>query len=300
MSQHAGRDPTEVWTIQRLLVWTADWLGRSGSATPRIDAESLLGHVLGKSRLHLLLSFDQPVQANELAAFKQLIRRRARHEPVAYIVGRRGFHDIDVAVTPAVLVPRPETETLVDFAAAYLQDASAVDGPVLDLCTGSGCVALALIRDMEKTGKIRQVWASDVSEAALDVARANAVDQARPMYVVHGDLYAMLPAGLRFAAIVSNPPYVTTADWQKLDADVRDFEPRLALDGGPDGLDVVRRIVAGAPDWLHAGGLCALEVGSRAQAVAACSMAEAVGFAHVRPTQVVGSKTHVVTCVLGR
>ncbi len=299
MSQHAPTDKPKVWTIQRLLGWTSDWLGKSGSQTPRIDSELLLGHVLGKTRLHLLLHFDQPVQPDELAAYKQLIRRRARHEPVAYIIGRRAFHDIEVAVSPAVLVPRPETETLVDFAAAYLQDDSAVAGPVLDLCTGSGCIALALLRDMEKTGAPREVWAADISAAALEVVRRNATDQARPLQIAQGDLFAALPAGLRFAALVSNPPYVTTADWQRLEPGVRDFEPRLALDGGPDGLDVVRRIVAGAPGWLLPAGLIALEVGSRGQAIATCALCEAVGFAHVRPTQVVGSKTFVVTAVLG-
>ncbi len=299
MTQAPANEKPEAWTIQRLLAWTADWLARAGSNTARVDAELLLGHVLSKSRLHLLLNFDQPVQGDELAAYKQLIRRRARREPVAYIIGRKGFHDIEVTVSPAVLVPRPETETLVDFAAAYLQDTSAVAGPILDLCTGSGCIALALVRDMEKTGGAREVWATDISAAALDVARGNAVDQARPIFVAQGDLFQALPQGLRFAALVSNPPYVTTADLQTLEPDVRQFEPRLALDGGTDGLDVVRRIVAGAPDWLLPGGLIALEVGSRVQAVAVCSLCEAVGFVHVRPTQVVGSKTYVVTAVLG-
>ncbi|MSQ81317.1 MAG: peptide chain release factor N(5)-glutamine methyltransferase [Myxococcales bacterium] len=287
----------EVWTVQRLLAWTADWLAKTGSPTPRIDSEFLLAFVLNSTRLQLILRFDQPVQGDELAAFKHLIRRRARHEPVAYILGRRGFHDIEVNVNSAVLVPRPETETLVDFVVAYLHDSAAVAGPVLDLCTGSGCIGLALLREMEKTNAIRDVYATDISAAALEVASANAVSQNRVLLAARGDLFEAVAPDLRFAVIVSNPPYVCTADWSQLEPDVRNFEPRLALDGGADGLDLARRIVAEAPYFLLPGGLLALELGSRAQALPICALAESRGFTYVRPTQVVGSATYLVTAL---
>ena len=297
----AAQTPNETWTVQRLLQWTADWLTKAGSPTGRLDAELLLGHVLRCGRLQLLLRFDQPVQADELTQFKQLIRRRSKHEPVAYILGRKGFHDIEVTVTPDVLVPRPETEILVDFVAAYLHDARAAAGPVLDLCTGSGCIALALCRDLEKLALQRTFWATDISSAALGVARQNALDLKRTIQFCQGDLFDALPADAQFAVIVSNPPYVRTADWAQLEPDVLQFEPRLALDGGDDGLHLARRIIHAAPDHMVSGGLLAIEVGNRDQALQLCALAERVGFANARPTALPGSPTHLMTThFLGR
>ena len=157
----------EVWTIQRLLTWTREWLTKQGSATPRLDGELLLAHVLQCRRLDLLLRFDQPVSKEELAAYKALLRRRAALEPVAYILGRRAFHAIEVAVSAAVLVPRPETESLVDEALAFLIKAEAPAGPVLDLCTGSGCIALALAHGLQAKQAPRPLVATDASEPAL-------------------------------------------------------------------------------------------------------------------------------------
>lgn len=284
----------DVWTVQRLLTWTTDWLARSGSPTPRLDGELLLAHVLGCSRLQLILRFDQPVQPDELAAFKALLRRRNKHEPVAYILGRKAFHDIVVDVGPSVLVPRPETETLVDFAAAFLHEERTPKGPVVDLCTGSGCIALALMRDMQKLGMALPMWATDLSYDALQMAIANAAKLGHAIEFRHGDLFEALPAGMRFALVVSNPPYVSPRDWQALEPDVRDFEPRMALDGGgDDGLAIAQRLVAQAAQHLLPGGLVALEVGSRSQALALAHMAESAGLFSPRIQQVIGSPTHL-------
>jgi len=286
--------PADVWTVQRLLTWTAGWLGQAGSPSGRRDGELLLAHVLGCNRLQLLLRFDQPVQKDELAAYKALIRRRARREPVAYILGLKGFHDIEVAVDRSVLVPRPETEVLVDFAAAYLHSPGAAEGAVLDLCTGSGCIALALCRDLEKLGLAREFWATDVSDAALAVARSNSERLGRSVQWRSGDLWAALPSGLRFAAIVSNPPYIPSAALAGLDPDVREWEPHAALDGGADGLDVARRIAAGASFHLVPGGFLAIEVGSRSQAEATAADLGARGFAHLHTPVVPPGPIHLV------
>ena len=285
---------SEPWTIQKLLGWTREWLTKQGSATPRLDGELLLAHVLKCRRLDLLLRFDQPVTADELAAFKTLIKRRAALEPVAYILGRRAFHAIDLAVSPAVLVPRPETESLVDEALAFLLRAEAPAGPVLDLCTGSGCIALAIAHGLRAKQAERHVVATDASEPALAQARRNAEELAMAIACFRGDLFEALPDAARFAAVVTNPPYVRSGDIAKLDRDVREFEPLMALDGGRDGLDLLQRIVRASPAFLMPGGLLAMEMGSRAQADTVVGWCFEVGLQHARPVAVLGGPTHLV------
>lgn len=284
----------EPWTIQRLLAWTREWLTKQGSATPRLDGELLLAHVLKCRRLDLLLRFDQPVTKEELAAYKTLLKRRAALEPVAYILGRRAFHAIDVAVSAAVLVPRPETESLVDEALAFLLRAEAPAGPVLDLCTGSGCIALAVAHGLKTKAAPRLIIATDSSEPALAQARRNADELGYQVEFHRGDLLEAVPAGTRFAAVVTNPPYVRSGDIAKLDRDVRDYEPVLALDGGRDGLDLLRRIVQGSPALLLPGGLLAMEMGSRAQADTVVGWCQAAGLQLARPVAVLGGPTHLV------
>ncbi len=309
---------TDSWTIQRLLTWTRDWLTTKGSATARLDAELLLGEVLKLRRLDLILRFDQPVQPAELAAFKALIQRRGRGEPVAYILGRRGFHGIEVRVTPAVLVPRPETETVVDEVLAFLRGPDAPVGPVLDLCTGSGAIALALCEALREPQPIvrkrsqiddpdapppepppphvvRDFVATDVSAEALAVARGNAEHLGLPVELRLGDLWACLKPGEAFAAIASNPPYVLSDRIATLEADVRDFEPHLALDGGPDGNRLLDRIAAGARDALLPGGLLAVELGSREQGQAFALRLDRGGLADARVEPIQGGPTSLVT-----
>ncbi|MFZ4578612.1 MAG: peptide chain release factor N(5)-glutamine methyltransferase [Myxococcota bacterium] len=289
---------TEVWTIQKILNWTRDYLTKSGSPSGRLDAELLLGEVLKLRRLDLILRFDQPLQAEELATYKALIKRRSKGEPVAYILGRREFYGLDLAVRPGVLVPRPETESLVDEVVKFLTSDAAPQGAVLDLCTGSGCIALAVahtLKDKALKGKgiERDVIATDLSPEALVIAIENrdALDLAVDLR--QGDLFAAVP-GLQFAAIASNPPYVRTETVAWLEPDVRDFEPRLALDGGVDGLDLLRRIARQSKDFLVPGGLVAVELGSREQAQAMSEACLQGGLSDPKILPVMGGPTSLV------
>lgn len=306
---------SEPWTIQRLLTWTRDWLAAKGRPGARLDAELLLGEVLGLRRLDLLLRFDQPVQAEELTRFKALIQRRARGEPVAYILGHKGFHGIDVQVTPAVLVPRPETERVVDVVLAFLRSPEAPDGPVLDLCTGSGAIALALgvalaeptpvLRNRSQADELpvvapdpprpRDLVATDLSAEALDVARLNAQRLQTTVDLRLGDVWGALQPGETFAAIASNPPYILQDRLATLDVDVREFEPHLALDGGPDGNRVLDRIAAGARDHLRPGGLLAVELGSRDQGLTFARHLLDAGLPDARVEPIQGGPTSLVT-----
>lgn len=253
------------WTIAKLLTWATDWLGQQGSASPRLDAELLLADALSVDRLDLYLQFDRPCDATELAAFKGRVLRRAKAEPVAYILGSKGFHAIELEVGPGVLVPRPETEFLVDRA---LEVASELPrGPILDLCTGSGAIALAIAHAWRDIEDAPAIVASDVSPKALAYARRNADRLGlteRVHFIAAAGLAECIAHG-RFAMILSNPPYVLADVIATLDRDVRDHEPKLALDGGPDGLDVLREIAENAADALLPGGVLAVELGSPGQ-----------------------------------
>jgi release factor glutamine methyltransferase len=255
----------DLWTIQRLRDWTCDYLQKYGSATPRLDADLLLGEVLKLPRLQLLLRLEQLVSKEELAQFKGLVKRRAAREPVAYILGKRAFHDLELRVDARVLVPRPETESLVDEVLLFLKDPAAPAGPVLDLCTGSGAIALAVAKSLKQRQQERAIVATDVSEAALAVARENAALLELEVEFLPGDLWDAMPDDRRFAVIASNPPYVLHDVIAGLEPDVRAWEPHLALDGGADGLDVLRRIAAQVAQRLVPGGLLVVELGSPAQ-----------------------------------
>lgn len=250
---------TEPWTIARVLAWaTADFKGRDLDS-PRLDAELLLSHALGIDRIQLILQHERPLAPDELAAYRALIQRRRTGEPVAYLLGVREFYGLPIRVDARALIPRPDTETLVEVALERTRPRSAY-GRAADLCTGSGCVALAF------AGK-RPTWrvtAVDASPGAAEVARDNCVrlGLAWNVAVLEGDLFAPLPAGARFELVTANPPYIPESEIAGLDATIRDFEPRLALEGGSDGLAVARRIVAAAPERLAPGGVLALEIGS--------------------------------------
>ena len=255
----------DIWTIQRLRDWTCDYLQKHGSATPRLDADLLLGEVLKLPRLQLLLRLEQAVQKEELTVFKALVKRRAAREPVAYILGRRAFHDLDLRVDARVLVPRPETESLVDAVLLFLKEPTAPEGPVLDLCTGSGAIALAVAKALQAREQPRELVATDVSAAALEVAQQNATLLGFQVRFLQGDLWDALDDDPHFAVIASNPPYVLHDAIATLEPDVRAWEPHLALDGGADGLDILRRIAAQAAQRLVPGGLLIVELGGPAQ-----------------------------------
>jgi len=241
----------EAWTPLRLIAWTQGFFAKGGVDAPRLTAEILLGHALSCDRVRLYLDFDKPLGAPELAAFRELVRRRAAGEPTAWLTGRREFLGHAFRVDPRVLVPRPETELVVEAAIGLLPP----KGALLDLCTGSGCIAIsaALARPDAR------VVATEISPEALAVARENAAALGATVEVLEGDLYAPLPPNLRFDLIVSNPPYVPSGEIEGLSREVR-REPRIALDGGVDGLDVIRRIVSCAPSRLRPDGLLLIEM----------------------------------------
>lgn len=245
---------SEPWTPLRLLGWTQEFFARKGVDAPRLTAELLLASALRCDRVRLYLDFDKPIGEAELAAYRELVRRRAEGEPTAYLTGAREFYGRRFRVDARVLVPRPETEHVLEAALEALPEG----GAALDLCTGSGVLGVTL--SLERAGA--RVVATDLSADALAVAAENAAALGATLELRQGDLYDAAPPGERFDVIVSNPPYVPTGELDGLSAEVR-REPRGALDGGPDGLSLLRRIVAGAPARLRPGGALVLEMHER-------------------------------------
>ena len=245
----------EPWTVKRVLEWTTNHLKKHGSDTPRLDAEILLAQARGCPRIQLYTQFDQPLSDTVRAQMRDLVQRRAKAEPVAYLVGHREFFSLDFRVTRDVLIPRPDTETLV----MEVLDAtkSLAEAKVLDLCTGSGCVAIAIAKNC----KTANLVATEISSVALVIAKENAERHqvTDRIEFIESDLFASIPAGKKFDIIASNPPYIPSAEIDQLDAEVAKHEPRLALDGGPDGLDIIRRILEAAPTFLAPNGLIAIE-----------------------------------------
>jgi release factor glutamine methyltransferase len=255
-----------IWTVRKLLGWTTDFLKSKGFDEAKREAELLLTHVLGCQRIELIARFEDQPSDGQRAKFKELITRRVSGWPVAYLLGTRDFYLLTFEVNPAVLVPRPDTETLVLEALTRLKPLAAPD--VLDIGTGSGCIAVCLAHQK----KTARVVATDVSPDALAVAQRNAAKNgvAERMTFLQGDLFAPLASGSTFDLIASNPPYIAQSEFASLTADVRDHEPRIALDGGPDGLAFYRRIAAGVGPFLKPGGSLLLEVGyTQADAVRA-------------------------------
>jgi release factor glutamine methyltransferase len=258
-----------VRTLGEVLRLSTAHLERHGSPTARLDAELLLGHALDLGRLELYTGFERPLTDNELGACRELIARRAKREPVAYILGRWGFRGLDVDVDRRVLVPRPETELVVDRCLALLDG---VPSPsVVDVGTGSGAIALSLASELPGAA----VCACDVSDDALEVARGNGARLGIDVEWVRSDLLSEL-SGRRFELVVSNPPYVATAEIEALEPEVRDWEPRGATVGGDTGLEVIERLVSAAPEALAPGGALVLEVGA-GQARAVAGMMEGAG-----------------------
>jgi release factor glutamine methyltransferase len=247
----------DVWTVGRLLTWTTDWLAGKGSDSPRLDAEVLLAHVRGCPRIALYTAFDEVVDEAGRTRFRGLVKRRGEGEPVAYLVGSREFFSLALAVSPAVLIPRPETEGLVVRAIDLCRP---LESPrVADVGTGSGAIAVALAKHLPKA----RVVATDISADALEVARGNVARHALDgrIELVACDLLDAPAAAGPFDCIVSNPPYVRADEYAGLPRDVRDHEPKGALVGGPNGVEVVERLVAAAEGRLAAGGWRLVEIG---------------------------------------
>ena len=269
----------EPWTVGRLLQWTADYLKGHGSESPRLDAEVLLAEVLGCERIQLYATFEDVPGEQQRGAFRELVRRRAEGTPVAYLVGRREFYSLSFRVTPDVLIPRPETELLV---VAVLDLAKGKEGAggrgqgsesasqqstinhqhsaisLADVGTGSGVIAVCLAKHLP----VARVTAIDISPAALAVARENAKQHgvADRIEFVESDLFAAVAADRRFDFVVSNPPYVSAVEMEKLAPDVRKFEPKAALLAGAKGTEVIERLIPQAAERLRPGGHLLMEV----------------------------------------
>ncbi len=254
-----GRDG-EIWTVLRLMRWSGEYLEGKGVERGRLDAEHLLADALGLERLQLYLQFERPLSAEELDRFRPLLLRRAKREPLQYILGRSAFRELELKVDRRVLIPRPETEVLVDEVLAWARGTGRDALSAVDLGTGSGAIALSLALE----GPFGRLVATDASADALAVARENAVTAGLEdrIELREGELFDALGGDERFDLIVSNPPYVTDAEMEALQPEVGEWEPKPALAGGPDGMRVLRAIVDGAEAHLEAGGLLALEVGA--------------------------------------
>jgi len=279
---------SEEWTIGRLIEWTRAYFARRGIEPPRLEAEILLAHVLGLARIDLYMTYEQVVSPQERAAYRDLVRRRAAGEPSRYLVGTCEFMALALKVTPDVLIPRPETEMLVEevirrarAAAPSPLEAAAEGGPaeggpaeggsgdadtpgldVIDLCTGCGAAAVSLAVHLPGA----RVTATDVSAAALALARSNAEAHAVAdrVTLLEGDLYEALDTADARPAdfLLANPPYVAEGEWPGLPREIREHEPRQALVAGPEGTEVIERIVRGARAYLKPGGVLMVEIGA--------------------------------------
>jgi release factor glutamine methyltransferase len=247
------------WTIQRLLTWVTDYLTQKGVDAPRLSAELLLSHVLGLKRIELYTQYNKVVAPEQLDRLRDLVKRAGQHEPVAYLVGKTEFYSIEFEVTPDCLIPRPETELLVQRSIEFLRKRT---GPqyLCDLCTGCGIIAVAVGKNVPDA----KVLATDISEPALAVAARNVEKhklqdriELRP-----GDLFEpLVPQIDQFDLIACNPPYVSAAEYEALDRNVKDYEPRLALYAGQDGLDLYRKIGERVSQFLKPDGILLLEIG---------------------------------------
>jgi release factor glutamine methyltransferase len=257
MTQH-----TETWTVRRLLEWTSGFFSRKHVDPARLSAELLLAHLLQVPRIKLYTDYERPLNEKDLACYRALVQRAAEQEPIAYLTGTAHFFNLEIEVNGNVLIPRPDTEVLVENVLQLTRHQAGMEAPrILDLCTGSGCIAAAIAHHLKSS----MVLAIDSSEPALEVARRNIerLGLSDRVALELGDLYeplARIVDAQPFHLIVSNPPYIPTAQLQSLDRSVRDYEPLAALDGGPDGLTLHRRILQGAAERLLPGGRIYLEI----------------------------------------
>lgn len=329
-----GGNLTDVWTVGAALEWTEGYLGRHGDENPRGSARWLLGEACGLSRIELYTNLDRPLSADERAILREWVSRRGAGEPLQYITGEAAFRYLTVKVRPGVLIPRPETEVLVSEGMAFLrqekekadsgaweafaarerrrmEEAASDDGEeapfvpavfeapafepvVLDLCTGSGCIACSIAREMPGA----RVIATDISCEAVSLARENvaALELAERVAVLECDLGEKVPDRFRGAVdlVVSNPPYVPTSVMRGIPSEVKDFEPVLALDGGPDGQDVFRRIAPYSFGMLKPGAMLAVELHEEGMD-AAEKIARSAGFEDVRIVDDLAGRPRVLT-----
>jgi release factor glutamine methyltransferase len=287
----------QAWTIQKLLNWIAEYLANKGIDSPRLSAELLLSGVLELKRIELYTQFDKPVTKQQLDKLHDLVRRAGQNEPVAYLIGKTEFYSLELNITADCMIPRPETELLVQRAIEFLrthavrnstsgktmQRVQSTNGAcpgtasVCDWCTGSGCIAVAIAKNFPDA----RIIATDICDAALNVAAENVEKHQLKdrIKLLHGDLFdpimpqldveKLVPDSDRgFDLIVCNPPYVSAAEYEKLDKNVKDYEPKSALFAGADGLDVYRRICEKVDQFLKPDAALMLEIGfAQGQAV---------------------------------
>lgn len=270
MAARATAPDQRVWTVMDVIRASGEYLDGKGLEHGRLDAEHLLAHVLGMGRLHLYLHFDRPLTLAERGRLKPLLRRRAAREPLQYILGSAPFRNLTLDVDRRVAIPRPETEYLIDVLQRVAGGDRAFES-ALDVGTGSGAIALALAAE----GLARSVTATDLSASALAAARNNAAAAGVATIDFREGCLLEPVAGRTFDLVLSNPPYLTEEEWRSAQPEVREWEPRLAMVGGADGLDVIRDLVGGVDDVLRPGGWVGLELGN-SQAEAVVGMLEAV------------------------
>jgi release factor glutamine methyltransferase len=246
-------------TVLEIIRRSSEFLEKKGVESARLNIELLLAHALKMPRLKLYLNFERVLNEAELNQVRELVKRRAAREPLQHITGGTSFCGLEIKCSRAALVPRPETELLAERAWQFLSTFNSQPTTALDLGTGTGCIAIVIVKKSPGT----MVHAVDVSEIALTLARENAVLNSVKEQIDfhHGDAFAALPSATRFDLIVSNPPYIAAEEIATLQPEVRDFDPRLALDGGVDGLDFYRRLAVEAPTFLKPRGKLMLEFG---------------------------------------
>jgi release factor glutamine methyltransferase len=250
--------PAAPWTVGRLLQWTADFLKQRGSDSPRLDAEILLAEALGCQRIQLYTAFEEEPSEEKRTAFRELVKQRADGTPVAYLVGRREFFSMNFMVRPGVLIPRPETELIVVTALDLAKQAELAAPTIADVGTGSGILAVTLAKHLTAA----RIVATDVSKTALEIAAENAQRHgvADRIEWKECDLLSRVEATTTFDFIVSNPPYVSAAEYEKLPHDVKAFEPREALLAGPKGIEIIERLLPQAAERLRSGGHLLIEI----------------------------------------
>lgn len=279
-------------TILEVLKRTTEFLSAHGVESPRLNAELLIGQGLGRKRMQLYLEFERPLTEMELAGIRPLVRRRARHEPLQYIMGETEFCGVQLKVDPRALIPRPETELLVEHTLGWCAAHPPVSR-ILDLGTGTGAIALALARAQPEVA----VVAVDRSDGALALARENAgrLGLTERVTLQLSDWYSAVPAG-PYDVIVANPPYLSAEETAAAPSEVREFEPREALTSPADGCSDLERIIQGAPGFLRAGGLLALETGVAHHARLA-PVLNAAGFSHVDRRQDLAGRDRFILAV---
>ena len=252
----------KTWTIKNLLKVTTGYLQEKQIENPRMTAEVLLAHQLNIDRVTLYINFDQPLNESEISGYRSLIKRRIQREPLQYITGVQEFWSLDFIVNPQVLIPRPESELLVELAINQLKPPNAFeDHPpkILDLGTGCGALAISLAKEVQEA----KIWATDISSGALKLANLNAKKHgvADRIKFKHGDLWnPLINQDITFDIIISNPPYIACEEYNDLPPEIRDYEPRSALDGKGDGMYYIEKILKGGLHFLNTGGLILLEM----------------------------------------